>query len=298
MTHFVETFADETAYNDFKGSSEYVTPNVSVCSGGGGSIFYNPLEKHDYSKDYFTLVALEDGKFKITSDRCGASQVESHYYSIDNGQTWTELPIGTDTPTISAGNKVLWKNNMPTGYMVGTFESTCNFDAQGNVMSLVYGDNFANQASLQGYNYALRGLFGDSNIKKANNLSLPATTLAINCYVAMFNGCTSLETAPELPATTLAQYCYSYMFYACTGLKTAPELPATTLNNYCYSSMFQGCTSLKSITCLATDISASNCTTNWVSGVAASGTFTKAASMTNWTTGVNGIPTGWSIVDK
>ena len=35
MTHFVETFANEAAYNEFTGSSEYVTPNVSVCSGGG-----------------------------------------------------------------------------------------------------------------------------------------------------------------------------------------------------------------------------------------------------------------------
>ena len=39
MTHFVETFTDETAYNEFKDSSEYVTPNVSVCSGGGGEHF-------------------------------------------------------------------------------------------------------------------------------------------------------------------------------------------------------------------------------------------------------------------
>ena len=87
------------------------------------------------------------------------------------------------------------------------------------------------------------------------------------------------------------------MFAGCTSLTTAPELPATTLNNYCYSEMFYNCTRLNSIKCLATNISASNCTDNWVSGVAASGTFTKATSMTSWTNGKDGIPSGWDVVN-
>ena len=124
---------------------------------------------------------------------------------------------------------------------------------------------------------------------------LPATTLAEYCYASMFYGCTKLTTAPELPATTLATYCYRYMFYSCTSLTTAPELPATTLAFYCYSYMFKGCSSLNYIKCLATDISASSCLSNWVNGVASTGTFVKAASMTSWTTGVNGIPTGWTV---
>jgi len=123
---------------------------------------------------------------------------------------------------------------------------------------------------------------------------LPATTLADNCYGQMFYGCTSLTTAPVLSATTLANYCYAYMFQNCTNLTTAPELPATTLANYCYRNMFQGCTSLNYIKCLATDISASSCTTGWLIGVASSGTFVKAASMSSWTTGTSGIPDGWT----
>ena len=126
---------------------------------------------------------------------------------------------------------------------------------------------------------------------------LPATKLANNCYSYMFNGCRSLTTAPELPATKLAIYCYSNMFVGCTSLTTAPELPATKLVIYCYQYMFQGCISLNSIKCLATNISASNCTAGWVSGVASTGTFVKAANMTSWTTGVNGIPSGWTVED-
>lgn len=126
---------------------------------------------------------------------------------------------------------------------------------------------------------------------------LPATTVAGNCYDSMFEGCSSLTTAPELPAITLARACYEYMFEGCTSLTTAPELPATTLTNQCYSNMFQNCTSLNYIKCLATDISATNCTNKWVSNVAASGTFIKATSMNDWTTGDSGIPTGWTVTE-
>jgi len=124
---------------------------------------------------------------------------------------------------------------------------------------------------------------------------LPATTLAHGCYQDMFNGCTSLTKAPELPATTLANYCYKGMFYKCSSLITAPELPATTLAEHCYANMFSGCTKLNYIKCLATDISASFSTYGWLNGVAATGIFIKAASMTSWSTGTKGIPSGWNI---
>ena len=48
---------------------------------------------------------------------------------------------------------------------------------------------------------------------------------------------------------------------------------------------------------LATDISAEQCLLNWVSGVASSGTFIKAASMTSLPSGINGIPSGWTVQD-
>ena len=124
----------------------------------------------------------------------------------------------------------------------------------------------------------------------------------------MFNGCTALTTAPALPATTLRDSCYgghsggmtttfNGMFQGCTSLTTAPTLPATTLTYQCYDGMFYGCTNLGSITMLATDVSAYSSLFRWVDGVAASGTFTKAASMTSLPSGVSGIPAGWTVVD-
>ena len=142
---------------------------------------------------------------------------------------------------------------------------------------------------------------------------LPAITLKQECYGSsegygtygsgaggMFEGCTSLTTAPALPATTLASMCYGSMFKGCTSLTTAPELAAETLRSFCYFSMFSGCTNLSSIKCLATSFGtqSSTVTTSWVAGVSASGTFTKAASMADWSTGANGIPSGWNIINE
>lgn len=150
--------------------------------------------------------------------------------------------------------------------------------------------------------------------------TLPATSLASYCYSYMFNNCTSLTTAPTLPATSLVTYCYQYMFKGCTSLTACPALPATTLQNYCYRQMFYGCTSitespilraatvptyaynnmfngctqLATITCLATNVAASSCVTDWVKNVAATGTFYKDSSMSSWPTGTSGIPSGWT----
>lgn len=127
---------------------------------------------------------------------------------------------------------------------------------------------------------------------------LSATTLAEGCCLDMFNDCTSLTTVPAtLPATTLAGHCYQEMFFGCTSLTNAPALPAPTLAVGCYFQMFAECSSLNSVTCLATSISLNNML-RWLYGVAANGTFTKAAGVTSWGTGINGIPSGWTVKDK
>ena len=129
---------------------------------------------------------------------------------------------------------------------------------------------------------------------------LPATELAKDCYYGMFSNCTSLTKAPELHSTTLSPNCYSHMFELCTSLTKAPELPATILANLannCYYEMFYGCTSLNSMTCLAEDISATDCTYRWLNGVSETGTFVKSENMSGWTRGNSGIPVGWNVED-
>jgi len=158
--------------------------------------------------------------------------------------------------------------------------------------------------------------------------SLPATTLAPYCYQYMFSDCT-ITSAPALPVTTLAEFCYAYMFNRCTALTTAPALPATSLPLGAYSNMFNGCTSLTTApdlrhvtnvttvengyktmvnmyygcsnltTAYAPTITwdATNKTTDWLYGVANSGTLfadpSIAASIP--TSSTSGCPSGWSV---
>lgn len=278
-----------------------------------------------YCEEYLTFVAQEDGKFKFS----GSQTSNRISYSLDSGSTWTQPSSVTTTPAIQSGHTVMFKGNMGTivnpSAKVGTFSSTANFSVEGNIMSLLYGDNFVNQTSLSGKDYVFGDLFNKcSGLTSAENLVLPATTLEHDCYYYMFGNCTNLVTAPKiLPATTLSVSCYRYMFAYCPSLVTAPQLPAITLEDGCYDSMFYGCTSLTTapellattlvdgcynqmfgfctnlnyIKCLATDISANNCTSTWVNAVAESGTFTKASSMTSWASGDNGIPDNWTIQD-
>ena len=124
--------------------------------------------------------------------------------------------------------------------------------------------------------------------------TLSATTLFPSCYYRMFLNCRAITTAPALPATVLAKSCYGLMFNGCTSLTTAPELGAYTLVETCYQQMFTGCTSLNSITCLATDLSATNCLQNWVQNVASTGTFTRDSD-TTWPSGNSGIPANWTV---
>ena len=198
---------------------------------------------HDYSQDYLTFRALEDGTFTLSA------RADTYSYSTDSGSTWSEFSNTATTPTITNGNTVLWKSHgrtIQTNDGLGTFSSTGRFSAEGNVTSILTTTPVTGQtANNVMIDNAFKGMFsGCTGLTSAQNLVLPATTLKSNCYTYMFSGCTSLTTAPQLPATTLDGYCYTYMFSGCTSLTTAPQLPATTLDGYCYMAMFKGCTSL------------------------------------------------------
>jgi hypothetical protein len=259
----------------------------------------------DYANEYLTIESLQDNNTISVNNYWGYntnsgpengltltlywSKDKSNWNSVTISRTSSQgssSNISSTITTLNKNEKIYIKGNAPTGgqakvdspspgdsyYMdyCNCFSSTQNINVKGNIMSLLYGDNFENQTALSG-NFCFYGLFyNNENIIDASNLvlpsttlvygcywrmfqyctslisapALPATTLADSCYYLMFDGCTSLTTAPLLPATTLAGSCYQRMFYHCTSLTTVPALPATTLTEYCYASMFSGCTSL------------------------------------------------------
>lgn len=148
----------------------------------------------------------------------------------------------------------------------------------------------------QAYTYMFKGCTSLVSVPSFAATTLGNATTSVGCCEEMFYGCTSLTTLPSsLPATTLNQYCYKKMFYGCTSLQSAPVLPATQNVNHAYEDMFYGCSSLNSITCLLESGAGDYYMDNWVNGVAANGTFTKADAW--WPTGTNGIPSGWTVVE-
>ena len=226
------------------------------------------------------------------------------------GKTYVFVYLFENANIINAKNLVLPATTLAGGCYYGMFKDctslvTAPTLSATTLASGCYGGMFEGCTSLKTApelpattlaSSCYSGMFRDcTSLVTAPTLS--ATTLADSCYYGMFEGCTSLTTAPELPATTLADWCYYGMFKGCKSLTTAPELPVRTLAEGCYDSMFYSCSSLNYIKCLATNISASNCLSNWVLGVASTGTFVKAASMTSWTRDTNGIPSGWTVQD-
>ena len=250
MKEYLKKFETMSQYQVYTASTEYITPNVSYIE-ENNTLIYN-------DRKYLTFKALENGTFKFS----GSTTANTLSYSTDEGTTWTPLADNTDTPTVTAGNTIMFKGTCTpqTDEGIGRFSSTARFDAEGNVMSLLFGDDSEGKTSLSGKAYAFYGLFsGCTTIVNAENMRLPATTLASSCYNSMFRGCTSLTTAPELPATAITSSCYNCMFYGCTSLTTAPELPATTLASYCYYYMFYRCNSLTTAPELPATTLASNC---------------------------------------
>jgi len=277
MKH-LRVFETETAYDSEVSEFEY--PTVSFVQ-DIDDVRY--MVKPDYSKDYLIFEALEDGTFTLTVPASiDSARMTSVSYSTDNGETWTDTAIDNTaqtitTPTITSGSKVLWKgvgnqmskNTSNNNYSY--FSSTGNFNVRGNIMSLLYGDDFQNNTSFNsGSNYNFSYIFKDATkLTDAVNLILPATTLTTYCYSNMFSGCTSLATAPALPATTLATNCYRYMF--------------------------QNCSNLNYIKAMFTTTPSTSYTNGWVRNVAATGTFVKNSAAEWDVTGVDGVPSGWTV---
>ena len=279
-------------HSDMTPPKTYLKNTVSLCK-KEKHIHFNP-----YQWQYFTIESLEDNNtFSILCASEQTANSQTILVSLDNGNTWEEKTAssgGTEIFTLNANQKALVKSDTWKPNANNNYENTirCRFIANnaykiyGNILSLLYGDNFLGKSTLNNIARTFQYLFYKStNLKDASNLVLNATTLTAYCYYNMFAGCTNLVNTPELPATSmgdtscgrmfegctsltttaklpataLAIDCYYYMFNGCTSLITAPELPATTLTTGCYQNMFSNCTSLTTASELPATTLANSC---------------------------------------
>ena len=272
----------------------------------------------NYEEEYFTICSLDSNNdvyfhYEAQYTSPNASPLDETFtieVSRDK-KTWRTFSLQTNNgsssyvniETLGRGNKLYVRSNTQSFYRYDTDNNRCwayivcakKYKLQGNIMSLIAGDNFINATTLSAN--AFRNMYGQYTVYSTNlvdiqnlimpattlgescyenmfsNCSylitppvLPATTLAKNCYKNMFAYCWRMTTTPVLPATTLTEGCYSYMFNGCNSLTTAPELPATTLANSCYRGMFSGCTNLTSIPTLSATTLADYCYYGMFSG--------------------------------
>ena len=234
-----------------------------------------PATGPDYTEPFYVEnITNENETLSIVRASITTAPSITIEYKTDNTD-WDTLGTTSTTPLtlpLAPGEKVYLKCNTNTWG-----GSTLRYNAisgvskvGGNIMSLLYGDNFADKTSfpiVYDDGYTFNNIFYNNNrLQDVTELLLPATTLSSGCYSSMFSGCTSLNTVPELPATTLSSGCYSSMFYGCTSLNTVPVLPATTLSGGCYSNMFYGCTSLNIAPVLPATTLSSGCYSSMFSG--------------------------------
>lgn len=315
---------------DFSNVKEWTIPEGDVfnVTDSLGRVIWQKQQPTPVSNDYFYIedISGQNNTLSIVKRYTNAPTIEVFKSSDQvNWESMGNTDTTAITATIPANSKLYLKataNTWSNNDYNNNITVNGNHNVGGNIMSLIYGDNFIGKTSFpSGSSYNFNKLFHNNKyLISANDLALPATTLATYCYLGMFKYCNSLTTAPALPATTLVQSCYgsmfencvnlttapalpattlagscySYMFEYCYSLTTAPVLPATTLANYCYSSMFDNCRRLNKVTTYAADISATHCLLNWLYGVSSTGDFYNLGGAT-YASGVGGIPSGWTV---
>lgn len=314
---------------------------TAQCSGftSSGNVDVYQEAYVDYTKEYLTFKVTGAGYIRFMTNNSAYTRTIS--YSKDSGATWTSVvsTVGSETTDeggtkipVSAGESVMVKgNNQSYGagaYYIGFERTTCQYELEGNIMSLIYGDNFENKGLSAG-TYNFRSLFStNTGLTSIENVMLPsalrdycfawlfqdcysltsipsnllpATTLKPYCYDRMFQRCSGLTTAENLilPALNVPNYCYRRMFKECTSLTKAPDLPAPIIsaNTYSYVQMFSGCTNLNYVKCLAKSGRSTDNFGNWLYGVSETGTFVKNPEAPEWNRGPSGVPDGWTIID-
>lgn len=238
------------------------------------------------------------------------------YYSINNG-TWTEIWSGYTGSTInvSAGDIVRFKSDDAISlysqytsysgsgwssplYVASHFSTTVSFNAYGNLNSIIIGDYFLDTSSditvFPYTNYTgLCGLFQRcTGLMSAQNMIFPWINTG---QASITNGHYKAST---IESNNISRGDFYGLFGYCSNLRNGPFALPQTLNGQ-PNGLYYNCSKLSNIRALFTPIDFENSqeaykNCYWVFGVSTVGKFIKASNE-NWPSGVNGIPTGWTV---
>jgi hypothetical protein len=245
-----------------------------------------------------TLEILTAGTIVIKRPKVGMKYKKNDEAPVSIGSTSdvtiSGLNVGDKVEFYGDGTNITaYSSNGDLSQTTQIKDGTADLKVYGNIMSLVDETGFATATTLA--NEAFYMFFnGNTQLKDASGLIMPATTVGANCCFEMFRGCTNLSKAPkELTATTLGAYCYEFMFIDCSSLTNAPKLPATTLTTQCYHAMFASCTNLTNAYVKAAYINTDTECEDMFDGCAATAVIhTTSANKANWATAISNE--GWA----
>lgn len=297
-----KTVVDETDYF-YVENTHNGTNTISVkqtIKGSPDSSLYSKTLQYSKDKTNWSTITLSSTTYNINLNQgekvyFRGNEGVLNYYANDGAiQAITNIS-GTQTHTIGGNINTLVNYITPNeltltqGVFAELFQNNTTITSAENLTLPPSSDD-----SIPNYGYYL--MFSGCSALITPPSEIPATKQGHASCGKMFSDCIQLKTPPALKSTILGNYCFTSIFKNCTSLISAPELSALTLTSYCYRSAFEGCSSLNSITVYANDISATDCTKNWLSGVASTGTFNNYGDATYTKNSVDGIPTGWTEV--
>ena len=110
-------------------------------------------------------------------------------YQLEGNDSWIPLTY-SETLVLNKNQRAKFKMDNPTIVSltygprtlgIGTFHASKKYNVKGNVMSLLYGDDFKGKTDLTGKDAVFSRLFAqasDNQLIDASDLILPATTLS------------------------------------------------------------------------------------------------------------------------
>ena len=279
MIKYLTTWLTEADYNAFLASNECPYINVSHITATNENKYYKESSVLQNKPFTVHIDHLEGGalqfNFRTAEVKSGVTVPTYVRYKINNGEWKTfyyneaggvYVKENGNSVTLQQGDtlQIINKSNHFDSLFIWT-ETDADFNTlectvSGNVMSLVWGDDFvyapANKVPYPGVmtwpysNDELRlGNFIESKrITDASNLWLPTRNLGKNIFNGMFSEYTILTAPPAINAKHLSYGACEGMFYGCTSLQTMPTILTETAEARAFKDMFNGCSALSTTT--------------------------------------------------
>ena len=219
-------------------------------------------------KPYFYIdnLNLRTKNIKILKQASSAPTVTVEY-SLDGQRTWQSQTTGgfsVNAPSMSRvyfrANASAWGSSASYNYFsLEANDSGCYYEFGGNIMSLLYGENFNindNYLTLPNTSWHFKYLFtGITASFRCYSLRLTAQKALKESYYRMFYNATGLTYAPIkiYASTNNGSNSMDRMFEGCSNMVEGPIFRMSFTGSNTMQGMFQNCVKLTTLTYMGTN---------------------------------------------